>query len=96
MIHKAQANPKRVVFPGGRARENPARLPRTDRREDRHSDTAGHAERDPERGCRIGSGTRRRDHRRSGETPRREEYVQELYRLRQRRGVTLWAAEELI
>ena len=85
MIHKAQANPKRVVFPEGEPRENSAGMPRAAGGEDCRSDAAGHGRSYTESSSRawalpsraLSSSNRR---------TRRDcnEYVQELYRLRQR------------
>jgi malate dehydrogenase (oxaloacetate-decarboxylating)(NADP+) len=96
MIHKAQANPKRVVFPEGtherillachRLIEEKIAAPVLLGRKAeirRVADSLGIAL----NGATIVD----------PETfPRREEYVNELYRLRQRRGVTYSAAQELI
>jgi malate dehydrogenase (oxaloacetate-decarboxylating)(NADP+) len=96
MIHKAQANPQRVVFPEGshdkilRAChlliEEKIALPVLLGRSQEIQAAAEKLE--------IAlSGTTIVD---PGTFPRREEYVNELYRLRQRRGVTYAAAQELI
>ncbi len=96
MIHKAQANPKRVVFPEGtqerillachRLLEEKIAAPVLLGRNAeirRLADNLGIAL----NGATIVD----------PETfPRREEYVNELYRLRQRRGVTYASAQELI
>ncbi len=96
MIHKAQANPKRVVFPEGNHERillachrlieekiaAPVLLGRNAEIR-RVADSLGIAL----NGATIVD----------PETfPRRDEYVNELYRLRQRRGVTYSAAQELI
>ena len=96
MIHKAQSNPKRVVFPEGAhqkilrachilVEENiaiPVLLGRSDEIQRRASELAV-----PLDGVTILE---------PDTAPRRQAYVDELYRLRQRRGVTLSAAHELM
>ena len=96
MIHKAQADPKRVVFPEGSHEKilrachqlveekvaTPVLLGRTDEIQRAAQKLGLNLE-----------GTNIVD---PATFSRREEYVNELYRLRQRRGVTLAAAQELI
>ena len=96
MIHKAQANPKRVVFPEGSHEKilrachllveekiaSPILLGNRDEIQ-RAADSLGVAL----------NGTTIVD---PAAFPKRDEYVKELYRLRQRRGVNLAAAQELI
>ncbi|HKD84464.1 MAG TPA: NADP-dependent malic enzyme [Terriglobales bacterium] len=96
MIHKAQANPKRVVFPEG----NHQKILR-----------ACHVLIEEKIAVPILLGRTNEIQRKAAEmgiplagvtiiepetAPRRQEYVNELYRLRQRRGVTLGAADELM
>jgi len=96
MIHKAQANPKRVVFPEGSHEKilrachllveekiaSPILLGKSDEIQRAAADL----------GITL-NGTTIVD---PAAFPKREEYVNELYRLRQRRGVNLSAAQELI
>ncbi len=96
MIHKAQAHPKRVVFPEG----NHQKILR-----------ACHVLMEEKIAVPILLGRANEIQRKASElglnlagitiiepemAPRRQEYVNELYRLRQRRGVTLGAADELM
>jgi malate dehydrogenase (oxaloacetate-decarboxylating)(NADP+) len=96
MIHKAQANPKRVVFPEG----NHEKILR-----------ACHVLLEEKIAVPILLGKKEAIQRAAAElgvaiegavivepkkSPRRDEYVQELYRLRQRRGVPFASAQELI
>jgi malate dehydrogenase (oxaloacetate-decarboxylating)(NADP+) len=96
MIHKAQANPKRVVFPEG-SHEKILR--------------ACHVLIEEKIAIPVLLGRSDTIHRAAAElgipldgavivepesSPRRDDYVQELYRLRQRRGVTFAGAQELI
>ena len=96
MIHKAKADPKRVVFPEGshekilRAchmliEENIAVPILLGRKEAIHNAAA-------ELGIALDGAVVVEPE----SSPRRDDYVQELYRLRQRRGVTFSAAQELI
>jgi len=96
MIHKAQANPKRVVFPEGNHQKIlrachalieeriaiPILLGRTNEIQRVAAD--------------LGIALTGITIIEPGTAPRRQEYVNELYRLRQRRGVTLGAADELM
>ncbi len=96
MVHKAQANPKRVVFPEGAHQKIlrachilveekiaiPVLLGRTE-----EIQRKAHELEVPLEGVTIIE---------PNKVPRRQEYVSELYRLRQRRGVTLSAADELM
>jgi malate dehydrogenase (oxaloacetate-decarboxylating)(NADP+) len=96
MVHKAKSNPKRVVFPEGSHEkilrgchvltEEKIAIPILLGRRERIQNAAA------ELGIAI-DGAEIVDPENS---PRREEYVQELYRLRQRRGVPFTAAQELI
>ena len=96
MIHKAQANPKRVVFPEGNHQkilrachvltEEKIAIPILLGRADEIRRTAA------ELGLPLDGVTIIEPE----IAPRRPEYVNELYRLRQRRGVTLGAADELM
>src|SRR5271165_6288179 len=96
MVHKAQANPKRVVFPEG----NHQKILR-----------ACHALIEEKIAVPILLGRTNEIQRTAAElgvpltgvtiiepetAPRRQEYVNEFYRLRQRHGVTLGAADELM
>ena len=96
MIHKAQANPKRVVFPEG----NHQKILR-----------ACHVLMEEKIAIPILLGRSNEIQRAAAElglnlngvsiiepetAPRRRDYVNELYRLRQRRGVTLGSADELM
>jgi len=96
MIHKAQANPKRVVFPEGSHEkilrachvliEEKIAIPILLGRGDTIRRAAA------ELGVALdGAIIVEPD-----SSPRRDDYVQELYQLRQRRGVTFTAAQELI
>jgi len=96
MIHKAQLNPKRVVFPEGehekilRAAQilveekiaQPILLGDDKKIHDKASDLGVHLE-----GVSVLN---------PANSPFREHYIRELYRLRQRRGVTLSEAKELV
>jgi len=96
MVHKAQANPKRIVFPEG----NHQKILR-----------ACHALIEEKIAVPILLGRTNEIQRKAAElgipltgvtivepetAPRRQEYVNEFYRLRQRRGVTLGSADELM
>jgi malate dehydrogenase (oxaloacetate-decarboxylating)(NADP+) len=96
MIHKAQANPKRVVFPEG-AHQKILRACRVLVEEKIASPVLLGRKAEIERnaaelGVPLDSITIIEPE----TAPRRPEYVQELYRLRQRRGVTLGSADELM
>jgi len=96
MIHKAQANPKRVVFPEGAHEkilrachvllEEKIAIPVLLGRKEAIQNAAA------ELGVAIDGAVIVEPE----NSPRRDEYVQELYRLRQRRGVPFAAAQELI
>ena len=96
MIHKAQANPKRVVFPEGSHQkilrachvliEEKIAVPILLGRGDEIRRTAAGLGVPLDGVTIIEPET----------APRRQEYVRELYRLRQRRGVTLGSADELM
>jgi len=96
MVHKAQANPKRVVFPEGSHQkilrachvltEEKIAIPILLGRTDEIRRTAA------ELGVPLDGITIVEP----ATAPRRQEYVRELYRLRQRRGVTLGSADELM
>jgi len=96
MVHKAQANPKRIVFPEG----NHQKILR-----------ACHVLIEEKIAVPVLLGRSNEIQRKAVElgvpltgvtiiepetAPRRQEYVNEFYRLRQRRGVTLGAADELM
>ena len=96
MIHKAQANPKRVVFPEGAHQkilrachvliEDKIAIPILLGRKSEIQRTAA------ELGVLLDGVTIVEPE----TAPRRQEYARELYRLRQRRGVTLGGADELM
>src|SRR5271167_523038 len=96
MVHKAQANPKRVVFPEGSHQkilrachvliEEKIAIPVLLGRRNEIERTAA------ELGVPLDGVTIVE----TDTAPRRQEYVAELYRLRQRRGVTLGSADELM
>ncbi len=96
MIHKAQANPKRVVFPEGSHQkilrachvliEEKIAVPILLGRGDEIRRTAAGLGVPLDGVTIIEPET----------APRRQEYVREFYRLRQRRGVTLGSADELM
>ena len=96
MVHKAQANPKRVVFPEGSHQkilrachvlvEEKIAIPVLVGRSNEIQRTAA------ELGISLDGITIVEPE----TVPRRQEYVKEFYRLRQRRGVTLGAADELM
>ena len=96
MIRKAQANPKRVVFPEGKHQkilrachvllEEKIAIPVLLGRSNEIQRTAA------EIGINLDGVTIVEPE----TAPRRQEYVNELYRLRQRRGVTLGSADELM
>jgi len=96
MVHKAQRNPKRVVFPEGNHQkilracrvliEEKIAVPVLLGRSNEIQRTAA------ELGVPL-TGVTIID---PETAPRRQEYVNELYRLRQRRGVTLGSADELM
>ncbi|MCL6565602.1 MAG: NADP-dependent malic enzyme [Acidobacteriia bacterium] len=96
LIHKAQAQPKRVVFPEGEndkilrachilVEENIARPV-----------LLGHAEKIQARAAELGISLAGMEIVDPARSPKRQSYAEELYRLRQRRGVTLSEANELI
>jgi len=96
MVHKAQANPKRVVFPEGNhqkilrachvLREEKIAIPILLGRTDEIQRTAD------ELGIPLNGVTILEPE----TAPHRQQYVNEYYRLRQRRGVSLGAADELM
>jgi malate dehydrogenase (oxaloacetate-decarboxylating)(NADP+) len=96
MVHKAQANPKRIVFPEGSHQkilrachvltEEKIAVPILLGRADEIRRSAAELG-VPLDGVAIVETTT---------APRRQEYVRELYRLRQRHGVTLGSADELM
>jgi malate dehydrogenase (oxaloacetate-decarboxylating)(NADP+) len=96
MIHKAQANPKRVVFPEG-SHEKILRACHLLVEEKIASPILlGNCDEIQQAAESLGialQGTTIVD---PATFPKRDEYVKELYRLRQRRGVNLSAAKELI
>ncbi len=96
MIHKAKANPKRVVFPEGNHEkilrachvllEEKIAVPILLGKKEAIQNAAAELGVDLEGAVIV----------EPKNSPRRDEYVQELYRLRQRRGVPLAAAQEMI
>jgi malate dehydrogenase (oxaloacetate-decarboxylating)(NADP+) len=94
MIHKAKANPKRIVFPEGNHEkilrachvliEEGIAVPVLLGRSNEIQKAAVELQLSLDGAIILDPAT----------APRRQEYVQEFYRLRQRRGVTLPAAEE--
>ena len=96
MIHKAQANPKRVVFPEG-AHQKILRACHILIEEKIASPVLLGAKAEIQRmATELGVPLDGVTILEPETAPRRLEYVQELYRLRQRRGVTLGSADELM
>ncbi len=96
MIHKAQARPKRVVFPEG---DSDKILRAAHILVDEKIATPillGRAETIRVKAADLGLSLDGMDIVDPQQSPRREVYIEELYRLRQRRGVTLSEARELI
>jgi malate dehydrogenase (oxaloacetate-decarboxylating)(NADP+) len=96
MIHKAQANPKRIVFPEGNHEkilrachvliEEGIAVPVLLGRSNEIQKAAAELHIPLDQAFIIDPAT----------SPKRQEYVRELYRMRQRRGVTYAGAEELM
>jgi malate dehydrogenase (oxaloacetate-decarboxylating)(NADP+) len=96
MIHKAQANPKRVVFPEG-AHQKILRACNVLIDEKIASPVLIGRKSEIERNAaQLGVPLDAITIVEPENAPRRAEYVKELYRLRQRRGVTLGSADELM
>ena len=96
MIHKAQRNPKRVVFPEG-AHEKILRACRVLLEEKiAIPGLLGHDNEVQKAADELGISLQNAIIVEPEEHSRFHEYVQEFYRLRQRKGVTLAAAEELM
>jgi malate dehydrogenase (oxaloacetate-decarboxylating)(NADP+) len=96
MIHKAQANPKKVVFPEG-DNETILRACHTLVEEAITKPILlGHTARIQQRARELGINLEGMQIIEPETSPYREAYAQELFRLRQRRGVTLGEAESLI
>jgi len=96
MIHKAQANPKRVVFPEG-AHQKILRACHVLIEEKIASPVLLGRKSEIERNAKqLGVPLDAITIIEPETAPRRAEYVKELYRLRQRRGVTLGSADELM
>jgi malate dehydrogenase (oxaloacetate-decarboxylating)(NADP+) len=96
MIHKAQSSPKRVVFPEG---ENEKILRAAHILVDEkiaHPVLLGKPEAIRTRATELGIALTGMEIVDPQESFKREPYLEELYRLRQRRGVTLFEARELI
>ena len=94
MIHKAQSNPKRVVFPEG-DHEKILRACHVLLEEKIAVPVLlGHGGQVQRAAAELGISLEGAVVVEPEEYPRREEYVQEYYRLRQRKGVTLAAAHE--
>jgi malate dehydrogenase (oxaloacetate-decarboxylating)(NADP+) len=96
MIHKAQTNPKRVVFPEG-SHEKILRACHVLLEENIAVPILlGRKEAIESAAAELGVAIDRAVIIEPESSPRRNEYVEELYRLRQRRGVPFSAAQELI
>lgn len=96
MIHKAKANPKRVVFPEG-AHEKILRACHVLLEEKIATPVLlGRSNEIQRAAAELGIALDRAVIVEPATYPRRREYVREFYRLRQRRGVSLAGAEELI
>jgi malate dehydrogenase (oxaloacetate-decarboxylating)(NADP+) len=96
MIHKAQRNPRRVVFPEG-SHEKILRACHVLLEEKISVPVLlGHDNEVQKAAAELGISLEGATIVEPAEHPRFAEYVQEFYRLRQRKGVTLAAAEELM
>jgi len=96
MIHKAKANPKRVVFPEGN-HQKILRACHVLVEENIASPVLlGHKTEIERTANELGVPLNAMTIVEPATAPRRAEYVKELYRLRQRRGVTLGSADELM
>ncbi len=96
MIHKAKANPKRVVFPEG-SHEKILRACHVLIEENIAIPVLlGRADAIQKAAAELGIALDGAVIVEPESSPRREDYVKELYRIRQRRGVTIAAAEEMV
>jgi len=96
MIHKAQANPKQVVFPEGDNEKILRACHALVEEKIAKPILLGHTARIQQRAQELGVNLEGMQIIEPGTSPHREAYAQELFRLRQRRGVTLREAESLI
>ncbi len=96
MVHKAQANPKRVVFPEGTHQKILRACHHLIEEKIANPILLGRAEEIRRNAAELGVALDGVTIVETATAPRRQEYVRELYRLRQRRGVTLGAADELM
>jgi malate dehydrogenase (oxaloacetate-decarboxylating)(NADP+) len=96
MVHKAQANPKRVVFPEGSHQKILRACHHLIEEKIANPILLGRAEEIRRNAAELGVALDGVTIVETATAPRRQEYVRELYRLRQRRGVTLGAADELM
>ncbi len=96
MIHKAQANPKRVVFPEGNHQKILRACHVLVEEKIAKPILVGHKAEIERTAVELGVPLSAVTIVDPQTAPRRAEYVQELYRLRQRRGVTLGSADELM
>ena len=96
MVHKAQRNPKRVVFPEGSHQKILRACHHLTEEKIANPILLGRAEEIKRTAAELGVPLDGVTIVEPATAPRRQEYVRELYRLRQRRGVTLGAADELM
>jgi len=96
LVHKAQVNPKRVVFPEGSHQKILRACHHLTEEKIAHPILLGHADEIRRTAAELGVPLDGVTIVEPETAPRRHEYVRELYRLRQRRGVTLGAADELM
>jgi malate dehydrogenase (oxaloacetate-decarboxylating)(NADP+) len=96
MVNKAQANPKRVVFPEGSHQKILRACHRLTEEKIAKPILLGHAEEIRRNAAELGVSLDGVTIIEPATAPRRQEYVRELHRLRQRRGVTMGAADELM
>ena len=96
MVHKAQANPKRVVFPEGSHQKILRACHHLIEEKIANPILLGRADEIRRNAAELGVALDGVTIVETATAPRRQEYVRELYRLRQRRGVTLGAADELM
>jgi malate dehydrogenase (oxaloacetate-decarboxylating)(NADP+) len=96
MIHKAQANPKRVVFPEGSHQKILRACHVLIEENIAVPILLGHADEIRRTAAELGLPLDGITIMEPATAPRRQEYVRELYRLRQRRGVSLGSADKLM
>ena len=96
MVHKAQRNPKRVVFPEGSHQKILRACHVLTEEKIAIPILLGKTEEIRRTAAQLGVPLNGVTIVETATAPRRQEYVRELYRLRQRRGVTLGAADELM